>query len=241
MRILTTILLIWTSAFAHAQESILLSVKSAYETKNYRQVIDATEAYLKTNQALDSVQLQLLHLKSKAYGHIQEYDSSFYTYVDIYQKYPSDRLSLIHLGYVFGEGGNYYSAMYFLEKLRKYYPEDPVGTLNFSHYLNELGNHKKAIAYADSTLQLARDSVTIGAAWNNRCYANIQLGKLKEASQELRTSLSYYPLNSYAYRNLALILLEKQNHKKACEALEMARQLGGFHITWQLRKEFCER
>jgi tetratricopeptide (TPR) repeat protein len=241
MRILTVILILLTFAFAHAQEGILSSVESEFKAKNYRQVIDVTEAYLKEHQAVDSVQLQLLHLKSMAYGLIEEYDSSFYTYVEILQKYPSDRITLIHMGSVFGEAGNYYSAFYFLEKLRKYHPEDPVGTLNFSFYQNELGNHEKAIAYADTTLCLAQDSVIIGSAWNNRCYANIQLGKLSEASQELKTSLSYFPLNSYAYRNLALILIEKQNHKKACDALEMARQLGGFHITWQLRKEFCEK
>lgn len=239
MRISAIILIVFTATFAQAQQDILQSVGGAYKAKNYRQVIDETEAYLKSHQSLDTVQLQLLHLKSRAYVLIQEYDSSYYTYEEIVQKYPSDRLSLIHLGYLFGEAGNYYTAFYFLEKLRKYHPKDPVGTLNYSFYYNELGMHGKAIAYADSTLQLAQDSLTIGAAWNNRCFANIQMGKLSVAVQELKTSLSFFPLNSYAYKNLALIHLEIKNEEKACEALEMARLLGGARITQQLRREFC--
>ncbi len=239
MKTFTIILILLTTTFAHAQQEILTSIDSAYKVKNYRQVIDATDAYLLANQSLDNVQLQLLHIKSRAYHKIQEYDSSFNTYVEILQKYPADRLTLVHLGYVFGEAGNYYSAFYFLEKLRKYHPKDPVGTLNFSYYYNELGIHEKAIAYADSTLALAKDSVTMGAAWNNRCYANIRLGKIPTAIQELKTSMSYYPLNSYAFKNLALIHLEAQNNKEACEALGIAQQLGGVRITKQLKSECC--
>lgn len=240
MRIFTIVLFIITSNFAYAQHEVLQSVDSAFKAKNYRQVIDATQAYLQENKKLDSVQLQLLHLKSRAYRYIQEYDSSFYTFVNIFNKYPSDRLTLIHLGYVFGEAGNYYTAFYFLEKLRKYHPEDPVGTLNLSYYNNGLGMHEKAIAYADSTLKMTQDSLTIGAAWNNRCFANIQLGNLAVAIKELKTSLAYYPLNSHAYKNLALIHIETQNHEEACNALEMARMLGGINITRELRKEYCQ-
>lgn len=239
MRVLTGILFVFTFTVAHAQDDMLLSIQSSFKAKQYRKVIDDTKSYLKKYQTRDSVQLQLLHLKSRSYRMIQQYDSSFYTYIEIIKKYPTDRVTLVHLGYLFGEAGNYHSAFHFLQKLRKHHPTDPLGTLNFSFYHNELGNPDIAIAYADSTLQLARDSLTVGSAWNNRCYANIQLGNLSVASEELEISLSYFPNNSYAYRNLALINIEKRKDEEACAALEKASQLGGVHITQQLKKDFC--
>ncbi|MDF9797157.1 tetratricopeptide (TPR) repeat protein [Catalinimonas alkaloidigena] len=239
MRVLAFSLFFFSVSFVQAQQEVLLDVEAAFKAKNYRKVINFTEAYLHVNPPVDTVQLKLLHLKSRAHRYLEEYNYSFYTYVDILKKYPSDRLTLIHLGYMFGEAGNFYTAFYFLEKLRKYHPNDPVGTLNLSYYNNGLGMHEKAIAYADSTLQLAQDSLTIGAAWNNRCFANIQLGNLETAVQELKTSLSYYPLNSHAYKNLALIHIETENSEEACNALEMSRMLGGVSITNQLRKEYC--
>ncbi|WPP51181.1 tetratricopeptide repeat protein [Catalinimonas niigatensis] len=239
IKILIGILILFTCTLADAQDDILLSMQSNFKAKNYRKVIDATKSYLKKHQPHDTVQLQLMHLKSRSYRMLQQYDSSFYTYIEIIKKYPTDRVTLVHLGYLFGEAGNYHSAFHFLQKLRKYHPTDPVGTLNFSFYHNELGNHETAIAYADSTLQIARDSLTIGSAWNNRCYANIQLGNLTVANEELEVSLSYFPNNSYAYRNLALINIGKRKDEEACAALEIASQLGGIHITQQLKRDFC--
>lgn len=239
MKIFTTTAILLVNTVCIGQVKILDEVSAHFKEQNYHRAINEIRGYLEENNELDSIPLKLLHWKARSYGMLQDYDSSFYTYVDIINKFPSDRIALIQLGYRYGEARNFKMAFYFFQNLRKYYPDDPIGTQNFSFYLNELGEYKTAIVYADSTLSLAKDSLTLGSAWNNRCFSNIKLGNFAIAKEELAISLSYYPNNSYAYRNLALTLIEEGKIEDACDALEKAQQLGGIYITEQLRNQYC--
>ncbi|MEQ9441256.1 MAG: hypothetical protein RIG62_19590 [Cyclobacteriaceae bacterium] len=238
MRII--IILLLTSATCFAQNEVLKKVSEDFKKEDYRQAIVRITDYLNAYKNHDSTYLELLHWKLRSYGMLNNQDSVFFTCVEINDKFPSDQIALIQLGFMYGEAENYERAFYYFQKLRQYYPNDPVGTQNISFYLNNTGEYETAIKYADTTLALANDSITLGAAWNNKCYSNIKLGNFSKGKKNLKASFEFFPNNSYAYRNLALILIEERKIEEACNALEKAKQLGGFYITEELIKEHCK-
>jgi Tfp pilus assembly protein PilF len=54
----------------------------------------------------------------------------------------------------------------------------------------------------------------------------MKLNDLKGAKQDVSKSISLDPTNSYAYRTMALILIEEKKIKQACENLQKAIELG---------------
>lgn len=240
MKISLIPILVLIATLANGQNSILEFVKSQFKSENYAEVIKTVDAAINNNGTPDSILIELMHFKARSYGMIQDYDSSFYAYVDIYKRFPQDFHASLELGYRYGESGDYETAFYLFRNIRKYHPKEPSATVNLAYYNNEAGNYELSIPYSDTTLILAQDSMIIGTAWNNRCYSNIKLGNYSLAKEELEKSLNYYPNNSYAYRNKGLILLNENRTQEACEAFEQAKGLGGIYITEELRKKYCE-
>ena len=167
-------------------------------------------------------------------------DSTFYTYQAIVERKPDDFISLIYLSNAYGDGGYYTQMKKLLYQLKRYHPKKHWWATNMSYYLNEAGQFELSRNYADTSLTLATDSTTIGIAFNNRSYANLGLGDIKSAIDDNTKALLYFPNNSFAYKNLALIYLKKADTTNACNALNKAKNLGGHNITQNLIERFCE-
>lgn len=239
MRIFLFTLILFTNNIVFGQHPIIDSVRSIFSSGNYSKVIQIVNQEIKNSTLSNNVVAELMITKAGAYEYLQDYDSSFYTFYDIYRRFPSNFYASLELGYRYGESGDFESAFYFFNNIRIYHPSEPSATINLAYFNNEAGNYKKSIAYSDTTLMLSTDSTTIGVAWNNRCYSNIMLGNIRIAKSDLDESLKFYPNNSYAYRNAGLILLTENKKNEACEAFERSKQLGGLLLTEELRKKHC--
>lgn len=235
------ILFVFTVITVNCQELKYDLAKTEFESGNYSSVINIVNQEISKNSLHDSVIIELMHLKARSFALIQNHDSSFYTLVDIYNRFPKDFHALLQLGYLYGESGDFKTAFFFFQNIRKYYPNELSAVNNLSFYNNEAGDYHLGLAYADTTLQMASDSLSIGAAWNNRCFSNIMLGNYSDAKRDLAKALIYYPNNSYAYKNKGLILIVEGEIEQACEAFERAKDLGGVYITEELRKEYCNK
>jgi tetratricopeptide (TPR) repeat protein len=62
--------------------------------------------------------------------------------------------------------------------------------------------------------------------YNNRGFANYNLGKFDEAILDIEQSLKLSPKNSYAYKNRALVYSKKGDKTLMCQDLEKAESLG---------------
>jgi hypothetical protein len=63
-------------------------------------------------------------------------------------------------------------------------------------------------------------------AYNNRGYAKLKLGDLHSAQQDILKSLSLDSGNSFAYKNLGLVFIEKKQPDSICFYLNKASQKG---------------
>lgn len=70
------------------------------------------------------------------------------------------------------------------------------------------------------------------------------MGDLKGALADVNKSIKLYPANSYAFRNRALIYIEMNKIKKACEDLQAAIDKGFVQSYGQevieLQKKHCK-
>ncbi len=83
--------------------------------------------------------------------------------------------------------------------------------------------HDKLIEITDLILEAdPKDAF----AYNNRGYAKLKTGRLAAAQSDISRSLVYDSLNSYAYRNMALLFIRKNKIDSTCYALQKARALG---------------
>ncbi len=101
-----------------------------------------------------------------------------------------------------------------------------------SLYKNNLGIikiKKEEYAEAEEILNEVIDSeeeTYLPFALNNRGFARIHLGKLDEAEQDIDRSIEIHSDNSYAYKNKAILLIEKKQTADACKMLDKANELG---------------
>lgn len=85
--------------------------------------------------------------------------------------------------------------------------------------------------------------IPYGLAYNNLGFISYKKGEYEKGLELIKSSLSYFVDNSYAYKNQALIYIAQNQLTKACEALETAEQLG-FSLHYgqevnELRKVHC--
>lgn len=138
-----------------------------------------------------------------------------------------------------GEAGLLYGALQEFDKSNEYFEkslqyttkrEDKAHTLLNQGYVNGLAkNYKKAVKVYNTLLENYYEDIPkaqIGYCYNNRGYAQMGLGKLKEAEQDINTSLKYYPENSYAFRNRGLLHLKMGKKDLACADFKQAETYG---------------
>lgn len=216
------------------------SLEIALTKSDYRVVLNSVDNFLTDHPVPDSTYARLFKYKAIAYEKLGALDSVFHMYTAIVTRKPDDYIALTYLSNAYGDSGYYKEMTKVLYQLKRYYPNEHWWATNMSYYLGEGGYFELSKNYADTSLQLANDSTWIGVALNNRSYAYIGLGLFEKALEDNERALNYFPANSFAYRNKALILLSKLDTTKACTALFKAKSLGGVVITEELIETYCE-
>lgn len=108
--------------------------------------------------------------------------------------------------------------------------------IKMEEFENALVEFRKAL---EKQVSIKETSYTL----NNIGYCYYGLKQFDLARDEVKKSININPINSYAYRNLALIEIAQNNTEAACEAIEKAIQLGFINLYGEeilnLKKENC--
>ncbi|MGB0432687.1 MAG: tetratricopeptide repeat protein, partial [Bacteroidia bacterium] len=104
---------------------------------------------------------------------------------------------------------------------------------NYAHALLNMGyaymykhDYEKAINLYTKALTKDSNLKSVGFTLNNIGYAYLKLENYKSALFYVNQSIKTYPINPYAYRNLALIQLAQNDSKQACKSLDKSIELG---------------
>jgi tetratricopeptide (TPR) repeat protein len=107
-------------------------------------------------------------------------------------------------------------------------------------YVN-IGYKYQAISYFKKAIKLDPKGEL---GYSNLSYSLMKIGLLEEALENINKSISLNSINPYAYRNRALIYLEKGNIFNACDDIDEGIEKG-FSKSYgneleELKKEHCQ-
>lgn len=144
-----------------------------------------------------------------------------------------------------------YRRMGFLDSAILSYDHSISINVNYTPaYLNKgfvyikKGEFENALKEFNKSLKLNNTLKDLSFIINNIGYCYYELKQYELARKTINESININALNSYAYKNLALIEIELNNKKAACEAIEKSIELGfvynyGDEIL-KLKKDNCE-
>lgn len=176
------------------------------------------EAITKNSQNNEEI-LQAYTNSAASKGYLQDFDGA---YKDLIRSLSYDSLNPAtynNLAAVVNQLGEPDKAIQYNLKAYSLDTTMIASLVNIGFVKSGQGDYKGAIEYFDKALKKGDDAI----CYNNRGYAKMKLGMLKEAMKDINLSLKVYPDNSYAYRNRALLYFEMKEDKKACEDLLKAQ------------------
>lgn len=126
-----------------------------------------------------------------------------------------------------------------------------INPKNADTYLNrgflylKLEEYDKAIYDFERVPRYSADQTAIAYSLNNMGFAYYKLHKLDLAEEKINHAIRVLPSNSYAYRNLALVAIEREEMDAACQYLEKSKELG-FALKYgseveELIQQYCGR
>ncbi len=202
---------------ALSQRGLLLS-----SIKEFDAAIQDFDNALKV-KASDSAKVFLLVNRGSAKAATRDFEGA---YDDFLKAYKIDTLNigtLNNLAVVCDETGRGNETLKYLYKVVDINPKFVGSYCNIGFKYQGMDNHNKAIEFFDKALQIEKNQPL---ALNNRGFSKYKLGDLKGALSDVNKSILYYPSNSFAYKNRALIYLAMQEVTKACEDLHAAIKMG---------------
>lgn len=136
------------------------------------------------------------------------------------------------LGMYYGEINEFDKSFEWFDKgIKTVFKEQDLIMLqvNYAYICTKAGKYEKALEICNELLKNKTDimvTAPLSYCYNNRGYAQMSLGKLKEAEQDINTSLKYYPENSYSFRNRGLLYLKMGKKDLACADFKQAEAYG---------------
>ena len=123
-------------------------------------------------------------------------------------------------------------------------PNYASAILNRGFLYMDMEDYSKAIIDFENSIELNQIEFEKAYALNNIGYCLYKLGKLDDSQNYIENSINLYPINSFAYRNLALVHIALKNKELACENILKSIELGfvssyGTEIL-ELQKINCE-
>lgn len=161
-------------------------------------------------------------------------------------KYDSlSYVSYYNRGLIYDELDILDSAVIDYTKSLKINPKNAATYLNRGFVLLQKGEFEKAVYDLERVPRYTNSQVDVAYSLNNLGYAYYKLHKLDLAEEKINQSIRILPSNSYAYRNLALISIEKGDIPAACKHLSKSVELGftrefGNEVI-ELQEKHCTR
>ncbi len=124
------------------------------------------------------------------------------------------------------ELGNIDSALHYYDLAIETDPLYSSAYLNKGFIYLEQERYEKALEEFSLCIENGAIPKTASYAINNMGYCFYKLEKFDKALFNIRTSLKLNPINSYAYKNLALIHIALLDQESACDAIDKAIELG---------------
>lgn len=118
------------------------------------------------------------------------------------------------------------SAVMDYTKSLKINPKNAATYLNRGFVLLQKEEFEKAVYDLERVPRYTNNQVDVAYSLSNLGYAYYKLHKLDLAEEKVNQSIRILPSNSYAYRNLALIAIEKGDKNAACKYLSKSIELG---------------
>jgi tetratricopeptide (TPR) repeat protein len=198
----------------------------------------------------DGLALGILLSISALYHDLGKHKEARDIMLNLLKNKPNEYVVNAQAGLLYGRLQEFDKSNEHFEKALQYATkkDEKVHILVNQGYVNGLAkNYKKAVKVYNTLLEEYYQDIPkakIGYCYNNRGYAQMGLGKLKEAEQDINTSLKYYPENSYAFRNRGLLYLKMGKKDLACADFQKAEEYGysksyGNEVK-ELLKEHCK-
>lgn len=118
------------------------------------------------------------------------------------------------------------SAIWAYDKSIELSPNQNSAYLNKGFVLIKKGSYKLAIEQFEHSLEFDGTTKDVSYTLNNIGYCYLKLSNYPLAQHHIDESIKLNPLNSYAFRNRALLEIELGNTGLACKAIEQSIELG---------------
>ncbi len=186
--------------------------------------------------------IDILNFRALIFTRLQDIENAIQDYKDVLELDPEYDMAYSNLSMLFANKGEHEKAKELQLKSIELNPTEIRYYNNLSLTYIELGKFNEADSLM--TICIEESESPDPFFYNNRGYARIKLGKLKIAEQDIKRSITLHPDNSYAYRNLALLYIEKNQKEAICKNLEKAIELN-FTVIYgdeveKLLQKHCE-
>ena len=173
----------------------------------------------------------LLEIKANIFYALADFENAVNFYNQVIAIDSKKYESLIYRGNCNKKLGNYDLVLPDFEKAIALNPENQFAYQSRADYLTYTVQEKfeTAIKDYDKIISLFTPETSDenkAYVYNNRGFANYNLGKFDDAMQDIEQSLKLLPDNSYAFKNRALVHLGKGDKTLMCKDLEKAEALG---------------
>lgn len=234
----------FNKAILNSPKNRLLIKKRAdcyYKLAKYKLSINDCNLIIDLSKKCDSLCIAGKLLKGSNLEKLNQLSSAKEIYKEILNFNPNEFNTLVFLGSLYGDLNQYDSCQFFLLKANKIQPTSIGPIVNPVFYGNELGNYKIALEYGQKYSSLFQDSVWKAVNLNNMGYSKLMLDQVEEGFSLIDESIQLYPSNSFAYKNRGIYYITKMDYNSACKDFEIAKNLGGFHITKELIEKYCSK
>ncbi len=224
------------STYSFALRSAMLL--NIYHQK-YPKAIAFGESLMRHSKDKDDILTAVLNL-GNAYGYIGEFEKSIRIYKLGIKYYPNSPLFHNNIAMTYDEVQDFEKSLEHLYKAIELAPDDLGFKGNLAFVFTRVNKFEKAIQIYDEIIAKEVNPL----AYNNRGYAKLKVGKLKEALADINRSIQLYPTNSYAFRNRALVYIAMEKADETCKDLKKANELG-FSVSYgkevnQLLEKHCQ-
>lgn len=178
-----------------------------------------------------SAERGIYHSMAIGYTGIENYEKSLMYNFKALAIDKNNQAVLNNLGWLFLRTKDYDLALEYLDKCHEINPKNYYAFFNKAKLYLEIGDYKKALNFIEKTIadershKLNKKDISVEKTiWAIRGEIYAKLGRLEDGIKDLEKALDENPVNSYAYRCLAKIYLEKNQLEKACTALNKAKE-----------------
>ncbi len=202
-------------------------------------ILSATTA-LKMTAKSDSLYPDILFMRSLSYLNSGNLRLAIEDNEIIAKDDPYNINYLVNLSYLYGENKQFYNCIKTLHQALEIDSLNVFILNNLAYYYNETAEYSSAQKYAGKGLKITNDSVWVASLLNSLGFAESKIISAEKGIQTIQQSIAYRPNNPYAYYNLGIIFLSKNEIEEACKNFAIAKKLGGLNMTAQLMNQYCK-